>query len=755
MKSRPSVSYQLGLAVVAFLMVLLPVIYAGLVLLAGWGVWYHATHDFFLLERTSGLWFRLLFYFGPIVVGLTVIVFMVKPLFARRRPPPPALALDADQERSLFALIERICRLVGAPGPRRVEVNCAVNAAAGFRRGAASLFGQDLTLTIGLPLVAGLNVTQFAGVLAHELGHFSQGAGMRLTYVIRQINHWFFRVSCERDQWDLALEGAARTDGFWTGVVLHPTRACIWLSRRILWALMHAGHAVSCYMLRQMEYDADRYECKVAGSVAFRESMLRLEELNAATNAAFAALQDSWRAQRLPDSLPQFIVGTAAAMPPEARNDAGQRVADSRTGIFDTHPCHADRIRAAEALGAPGLVRSNAPATTLFRDFPSLSRQATRLFYERERELPVQDRNLVDTEAYLRESNARRATRALSERYFGGVSTVFHPVSIGLPELVPLPDPEAGLAELRSARARMKAAVTRARYAQGHQERIGNHLSHAESALALLTAGLAIDPLRFGLKVATPGAAAEVIASLEDQKKHSGAPLVEYSLRAGARLQAALRQLSSPSLGGRIADAPVVQQEVAQLVQALAVLAPALAPLHDLGRKFGGWHLLLMNRDHHPDRARVDGVIDDRAEVLRGLVRQVVHGISGVPYPFPHARGAITLEDFVQPDAPPHDEREAIFNQSLACLERLFPLYDDVLGRLAQIAAQVEETLALEPARGKDGEAAPASDLRARLREVASRLGPEALAARRPGRPSSPSVVPEAPSGDHGMIRPG
>jgi len=82
-------------------------------------------------------------------------------------------------------------------------------------------------------------------------------------------------------------------------------------------------------------------------------------------------------------------------------------------------------------------------------------------------------------------------------------------------------------------------------------------------------------------------------------------------------------------------------------------------------------------------------------------------------------------------------------------------LHDEVLGRLAQIAARVEQTLAPEPARGRDGAGAPARDLMARLREVASRLGPEALAARRPGRPSSPSVVPEAPSGDHGMIRPG
>ena len=148
-------------------------------------------------------------------MGLIVILFMVKPLFAGRPPAPPAMALDTEQERLLFAFIGRICRLVGAPRPRRVEVNCAVNAAASFRLGAASLFGQDMTLTIGLPLVAGLSMRQFAGVLAHEFGHFSQGAGMRLTYVIRQINGWFFRVVYERDRWDLELDRAARAAGFW------------------------------------------------------------------------------------------------------------------------------------------------------------------------------------------------------------------------------------------------------------------------------------------------------------------------------------------------------------------------------------------------------------------------------------------------------------------------------------------------------------------------------------------------------------
>jgi transcriptional regulator with XRE-family HTH domain len=50
----------------------------------------------------------------------------------------------------------------------------------------------------------------------------------------------------------------------------------------------------------------------------------------------------------------------------------------------------------------------------------------------------------------------------------------------------------------------------------------------------------------------------------------------------------------------------------------------------------------------------------------------------------------------------------------------------------------------LEPAPEPIDEGGPAPDLAARLREVASHLGPEALAARRPGRHSSGKAVTEA-----------
>jgi len=58
--------------------------------------------------------------------------------------------------------------------------------------------------------VAGLNLREFAGVLAHEFA-FHPGFGMRLSYVIRGINAWFARVIYQRDEWDLWLAELADT----------------------------------------------------------------------------------------------------------------------------------------------------------------------------------------------------------------------------------------------------------------------------------------------------------------------------------------------------------------------------------------------------------------------------------------------------------------------------------------------------------------------------------------------------------------
>jgi Zn-dependent protease with chaperone function len=266
-----SVFYRLGLVLVTFMMVLLPILYVAMIGAAAYGVYYYATHFTFLLKSMTGGTYlyllKLLIFLTPLFVGVVLVFFMIKPLFARRPRRSQPLALHPGVDAIVYAFIARICDTVGAPMPRRIDLTCDLNAAAGFRRGMWSLFGNDLVLTIGLPLVAGLTLRQFAGVMAHEFGHFTQGFGMRLSYVIRAVNGWFARVVYERDAFDVMLAEWSEDAEDWRIMLLGGcAQLGVGCSRLLLKLLMFTGHGVSCFLLRQMEYDADSYEIKLAAA---------------------------------------------------------------------------------------------------------------------------------------------------------------------------------------------------------------------------------------------------------------------------------------------------------------------------------------------------------------------------------------------------------------------------------------------------------------------------------------------------------
>jgi Zn-dependent protease with chaperone function len=392
-KTRVSVFYQIGLVVVAFTMLVLPLVYLALIIAAGWGVHYWATHFDFLLRGTVNVRvyvFKLVLYATPLFAGSVLVLFMVKPLFARRARYAQPLAVNPEVDALLYAFIRKICETVGAPMPKRIDIDCNLNASASFRRGFLSMFGNDLVLTIGLPLAAGLNMQQFAGVMAHEFGHFTQGFGMRLTYLIRSVNAWFARVAYERDAWDEWLEDWAAESEGWVTFIVMTAQCAVWFSRLVLKGLMLIGHLVGCFMLRQMEYDADSYEIKVVGSAATEESFRRLHVLSKVLAQAYKDMRVPWNlGKKLPDNFPAYLLRHDAAVTPEKRVKWENAMGLDPSGVFDTHPSNGDRIRRARQAGEPGIFHLTAPATQLFANFEVVSKQVTQLHYEDDLGIPT------------------------------------------------------------------------------------------------------------------------------------------------------------------------------------------------------------------------------------------------------------------------------------------------------------------------------------------------------------------------------
>jgi Zn-dependent protease with chaperone function len=224
---------------------------------------------------------------------------------------------------------------------------------------------------------------QLAGVIAHEFGHFTQGFGMRLSYVIRSINRWFARVIYERDMWDLWLARWALTTDSWQSMLVAGfAQFAVWISRSLLKLLMYFGHGVCCFLLRQMEYDADSYGIKVAGSAASEEATKRMRVLAEASGNSYHIIQTAWKVKKmLPDNFPAFMMQQELKIPADRRTYIEDTVGLSRTGIFHSHPSDGDRIRRARQANEPGIFHLTYPARLLFANFEAASKQITHLHY--------------------------------------------------------------------------------------------------------------------------------------------------------------------------------------------------------------------------------------------------------------------------------------------------------------------------------------------------------------------------------------
>jgi Zn-dependent protease with chaperone function len=377
---RVPIAYRLGIVLVAAVMVVLPLIYLGLIAAVSYGVYYHAINHTGLLSVGGGSRVRsimLLVYAAPLFIGPVMILFMVKPLFARPAKQERSRSLTRQGELLLFAFVDRVCETVGAPQPKRIDVNCDVNASAGFRRGTWSMLGNDLVLTIGLPLVAGLSVREFGGVLAHEFGHFAQGAGMRLSYLVRIIANWFLRVVYQRDAWDQWLDEVGHELDIRIGWVVMLAQLGVMIGRGLLWVLMHVGFLVAGVLLRQMEFDADRYEARFGGSEAFARTTRTMQRLMASSQLANAQMMEHLDGERLVADLPALVLLNARTIPPETAATIDKEIAASKTGWFDTHPSDRDRLAAAEKLASPGIFHLDRPARELLHDFAAQSKATT------------------------------------------------------------------------------------------------------------------------------------------------------------------------------------------------------------------------------------------------------------------------------------------------------------------------------------------------------------------------------------------
>ena len=712
-----STLYNLGLTLVAFAMLLLPLIYLGLITGVAYFLYYHATESIDLLQRLSSGRVALFTYLAPMVVGILLILFMIKPLFVRRAHSIRPSKIERQDEPLLFAFVQKLCNRVGAPMPSEIHLDINVNASASFRRGLLSIFANDLVLTIGLPLAAGLNLHQFAGVLAHEFGHFAQTTGMRVTYIIRSINLWFERVVYEEDEWDERIRRWSRDWDFRVGVVLLVARLFIWVTRKILWILMLFGHVISSFMLRQMEYDADRYETHLVGAEVFESTAQRMVELSLAHEWAFQDLGSAWEEGRLVDNLPALILANERHIPDDVRQKVLKaHLRDARTGLFHTHPCHRDRITSARKLQAQPLFRldishakiqshmeqaktrdwakvftSSPPASILFKDFGPRAHRVSLDYYRGIFGKEVMSKNLVSVEAMLKSHDEEWQYSKALNRFFQGQFTVLRPLGLSQNCMQATVDYQKIPPMLKSARKLILSFSGDYDRKLRNYNRLEIRIMEAFQNRALLDGGLHLSDSQVK-------AMETVFQEVEEGQRLAVIDeLNHFEKLVRDRMTGALQLLNVQSVAAKITNGEKPKKTAERFIKTVHALENQLTTVRDLQIAFQQLAVLVNHLEGKEDDEKLVRQVRAKMGDLRQTLARLRRLLSDITYPFEHTQAQISLGEFAVLKMPAKDELGPLLDGAYEAVDRLFRVYARLVGRLAYLAEMVESELGLSP----------------------------------------------------------
>lgn len=723
-RSIPSPLYLFQLVATAVLMLLLPVLYVGLIGVVAYLTYWHTVNDISIFGTvrgtgSGGAKLAALVYITPIIAGGCLVLFMIKPFFAPRSAREVYQALTRKDEPLLFAFVDKLCDNVGAPRPSEIHIDMDLNASARFNGLFSGVLGGNLILTIGLPLAAGLSLQQFTGVLAHEFGHFAQRSAMRLSYVIRSINMWFARVVYQRDGWDEALDNALSDGGHYAiNIIAGLCKLMVYLSRRILWVLMMTGHLFSSLLMRQMEYDADRYSARAVGTNATQEMLRSLPALSLAMNATYSQLTQSLAEKRLPDSVPELVAYRVRDLTPDLRTKLAEITAKEKTGWFDSHPVTTDRVKALSRRTEPGFFQASDASTTsaaaLFTNFPTLSRLMTQQFYRDVLGGRASNVELVKVDTIEAAHQAKSEQAKSLTTYLADLPNPLRPYFFGaVPSPDPAVDPSIHADELFSLRTAFLDALPAACKAAKTWEELDDKLTNVECLAAFTQAGLKNIPskelgMRSGDLTAIAQTRTRFTNAADDAREQINkalaigfrrillALLLDPATKPAQPVQDTEPDRNDYDLRETPSHAPA--SSVAQkLLPVFFALEDATFNIREIRTLFTQQRALLELAERHGrDEHYAHSVISTNRKLFT-LVTNLTQATRGTEYPYSPGGKSLSLSSYLVEFPGSPDDIGQTMNAAAGALSKAFNLYMRALADLAARAEQIEAELGLPP----------------------------------------------------------
>lgn len=685
-RARPSPAYALQLLLVTLCCLLVPLLYAGLVVGLAIGLGWYLLHIHEYLGGLRNIWLLLCIYGIPAISGAILLLFMARPFFLPNHREDSARQLDLADEPQLRRVIEQLCQAIGLRPPVAVQLSNEVNASVHFENGWGGFFSGRKVLTIGMPLVAGLSVQQFVGVLGHEFGHFAQRLGMRCSFLINSVNAWLEVRGQRGDPWDARLQDWLEDDPWWFfQLVIWFAQQGIELSRLLMRGCFWLSFRLSRSLSRQMEFDADRYESLLAGSAAFRASALRLRTLHWAWCEVDEQNARTWRERRLLRDIPEATALKVEELSPATLQQLEQGMSEASTRYWHTHPADLDRIQHSEALQAPGYLHDGRPAAVLFEQFPRHCQRVTADYYA-QMGLEYNPEQLQDSQQLLHTSAQREQALDQLWEWSGRQWRMMPWLALHLPvqEVHKVLSWQAVIDELR----RLSPEITQA-WATAEQEQ--------EQRLALAWCGTLH---RHGLDTRLSDSEA-----FEADRHLAQYQQIDTGQSAAQRQLLVAASLYRRRLEFALAGASAAQRQLTQLLLQLGRLYGDYARLleaRELAERFMDWHL------QEPD-ALSARLSDEALLRYQDLALRLLRKAAEVPQ---QILDGDTLAGYLRLRCPglqvQAGEPVAFFRHSGALLDSLAYVYRRAIAEIASHAQGREQQQGLRPIRLLSKVATPA-----------------------------------------------
>ena len=345
-----------GLLIIGTILLFLVVL--GLCGLAVWGMWDSG--------RIYGR--AIILIFGAIVVAGICMKVVLQPLFKifERKKNTGKEIKRADYPQ-LFSLIDEVVKEVDCLQPKHVYLSDECNAYVNYPGMWGYIFHGRQNLTIGIPLLFGMNKTEFKSILSHEFGHFTQKS-VNVNRVANLSEFLCGAIAQSQEAMEKADDDSYEAKA----------RVFARIATRIMLKQYHKVAPLNGILSRAQEYDADKYSYEVVGTDGSLSALCKIQDLSARWDSNFIPwIWDRVSERRAPGNVralfQQFSSGIDAIalseLKPTEHFKASLGEFDSRLSSIentDTHPSNNQRCIAIASYEPKETVWDDAPAFDYF-----------------------------------------------------------------------------------------------------------------------------------------------------------------------------------------------------------------------------------------------------------------------------------------------------------------------------------------------------------------------------------------------------